>query len=231
MTSNLIALELYRNTNRKTLKGNMKIFYCLRALGALVMGAALNSAEIREFVWNPGASVRWNSAANWTGPSGQRPDDSYDRAIFNAAAAHPQLDADVQGNVGNGLGQLVFNTAGWTISNEPGGDYTIYFNSVPEFGYNALFSRGTGINTINTKIEFYGAAQNIYTASGNTLVLARGVTGSYGPVISSENPTAENTGSVRLDAASSVSSPAARFTCGKGRYWCATARPWVRQAP
>lgn len=185
----------------------MKTVSCFRVLGALALGSAVYPAEIREFIWNPGTGVRWHSSANWTGPSGERPDDSYDRAIFNTAAAHPQLDANVQGNVGNGLGQLVFNTAGWTISNEPGGDYTIFFNSVPEFSYNALYSRGTGVNTINTRIEFYGAAQNIYAATGNTLVLAGGITGSYGPVISSENPTAEDTGAVRLDAASAVSSP------------------------
>lgn len=185
----------------------MKTLRCFCVCGALVLGTAVHPAEIREFTWAPGSSVRWHYSGNWLGPGGERPDDSYDRAIFSTAAAHPQLNQNVQGNVGYGLGQLVFNTAGWTISNEPGGDYTIFFNSVPEFSYNAIYSRGTGLNTINTKIEFYGAAQNIYTASGNTLVLARGVTGSYGPVISSENPTAEDTGAIRLDAASTVSGP------------------------
>lgn len=185
----------------------MKTLRCFSVCGALVLGTAVHSAEIREFTWNPRTTVRWHYSGNWLGPAGERPDDSYDMAILSTAAAHPQLDQDVQGNVGNGLGQLVFETAGWTVSNESGGDYTIFFNSVPEFSYNAIYSRGIGVNTINTKIEFYGAAQNIYTASGNTLVLARGVTGSYGPVISSEHPTAADTGAVRLDAASTVSGP------------------------
>lgn len=184
----------------------MKTIHCFLGLCVLALGVAGLTAEIRQFTWSPGASVRWHSSANWTGPSGQFPDDSYDRAIFSTTAAYPQLSRNVQGG-GGGLGQLVLNTAGWSINSEPGGDYTIYFNSVPEFSYNALYSRGAGVNTINTRIEFFGAAQNIYTASGSMLVLARGVIGSYGPVISSENPTAGDTGAVRLDAASAVTGP------------------------
>lgn len=185
----------------------MKAIVMLLSVSGWVGLKTIHAAEIREFTWQPGSTLRWHSAGNWIGPSGQYPDDSYDRAILGPAAANPALERNVQGNVGYGLGQLVFNSAGWSINNEPGGDYTIYFNSVPEFTYNAIFSRGTGINTLDTRIEFYGAAQNIYTASGNTLVLKRGVAGSYAPVISSENPTAVDTGAVRLDAASSVSEP------------------------
>ncbi len=174
--------------------------------GGLCGASVARPAEISEFTWNPGSSgALWDSAANWSGPSGQFPDDNFDRAIFQTAGLSPVLDREVRGNIGEGLGQLIFQTAGWTLQNEPGGDYILYFDSTPLFGGNALYSRGSGLNRIQTRVEFSGPAQTLFTAPGNTLVLERGVTGTYGPIISSENPTAEDTGAVRLDAASTVS--------------------------
>lgn len=179
---------------------------CARSVWTGVVVAAATAADPPyDFTWDPGSSgFTWSSAANWDGPGSRHPDDSYDRAIFSTAAGNPELTGDVDGNIGGGLGRLDFTTAGWAVNNEPGGDYTLFLNSVTYFGYNAIFSAGAGVNALHTKLEFVGAAQNVYTATGNTLVIGRGFTGSYGPVISSVNPTAEDTGAVRLDAASSV---------------------------
>lgn len=72
-------------------------------------------AAINDFRWNPGASgFLWHSPANWIGATGY-PDDRMDRARFDIPPAnnHPVLNRDVAGNVGGGLGQLPFDTAGW----------------------------------------------------------------------------------------------------------------------
>ncbi len=175
--------------------------------GLLLLAPGLQGQEPpRDFTWDPGASgFSWHTDSNWQGPSSQHPDDSYDQAIFNAAAGNPELTRDVSGNVGAGLGQLVFQTAGWSINNEAGGDYTLYFNSIQTFSYNAAYSYGSGTNTINVKIALLDASQNFYTASGNTLVIAQGFHGWYAPTISSVNPTSSDTGAVRLDAPSTTS--------------------------
>lgn len=165
-------------------------------------------AQPYTFTWDPGQSgFDWHDSGNWQNGSSLYPDDSYDRAIFNASGANPVLTRDVAGNVGGGLGQLDFQTSGLSIDNESGGDYTIFFNSVEYFSYNAIYSRAAGLNYINTKIEFINSGQNIFTGTGNTLVLGGGVTGSYGPTIDSLNPTSDDTGAVRLDVASAVTGP------------------------
>lgn len=159
------------------------------------------------FTWNPGQSgFQWSNPGNWSGgPAGHWPNDNYDCAVFSVAAADPILTRDVIGNQGNGLGQLDFQTSGWSINNESGGDYTIYFDSASYYQHNAIFSRGNGLNAINTKVAFSESGQNVYTGSGNTLVFGGGITGSYAPVITSFDPTESDTGAVRLDAASTVS--------------------------
>lgn len=165
-------------------------------------------AQPYDFTWDPGQSdFNWHDSGNWQNGSSLYPDDSYDRAIFNASGTNPVLTRDVAGNIGGGLGQLDFQTSGWSINNESGGDYTMFFNSVEYFSYNAIYSRAAGLNYINTKINFTASGQNIFTGTGNTLVLAGGVTGSYGPTIDSLNPTSDDTGAVRLDVASTVSGP------------------------
>ncbi|MGC8990071.1 MAG: autotransporter-associated beta strand repeat-containing protein, partial [Verrucomicrobiia bacterium] len=165
------------------------------------------SAQPYTFTWDPGQTgFNWNDSGNWSGgPSGHWPNDDYDLALFSTSAGNPVLTANVIGNHGSGLGQLDFQTSGWSINNEPGGDYTIYFDSGSYYGYNAIYSRAAGLNYINTKIQFSGQEQNIHTGSGSTLVLAGGITGQYAPIISSLNPRAPDPGAVRLDAASTVS--------------------------
>ncbi len=170
----------------------------------LILAAPVSIGQPYTLTWDPGETgFTWHNSANWAGPSSRFPDDDYDRAVFNTAAGSPEVTRNIQGNHGGGLGQLSFETAGWSVNNEPGEDYTMYLNSVSYFSYNAIYSRGNGVNAINTLISFVQPGQNIYTGTGNTLVIGRGFTGSYGPVISSINPTAEDTGAVRLDAASS----------------------------
>ncbi|NLH73983.1 MAG: hypothetical protein GX456_13085 [Verrucomicrobia bacterium] len=164
------------------------------------------SAQPYTFTWNPGQTgFDWGDSGNWDGgPAGHWPNDDYDRAVFSTSAGNPVLTSDVRGNHGAGLGQLDFQSSGWSISNQ-GGDYTIYFDSVGYYQHNAIYSRASGLNYINTKIQFSGQGQNIHTGSGSTLVLAGGITGQYAPVISSLNPAAPDPGAVRLDAESSVS--------------------------
>lgn len=180
-------------------------FYLLSFL-LYVASTPRSSAQPYTFTWDPGQSgFDWHDSGNWLKETGSYPDDHYDRAVFNTSGASPILTRNVQGNVGNGLGQLDFQTSGWSINNEAGGDYTIFFNSVQYYSYNAIYSRAAGVNYINTKIEFNNSGQNIFTGTGNTLVLGRGITGSYAPIIDSLNPTSDDTGAVRLDVASSVS--------------------------
>ncbi|HSW45437.1 MAG TPA: autotransporter-associated beta strand repeat-containing protein [Phycisphaerae bacterium] len=160
-----------------------------------------------DFIWSrTGDNGNWSSTANWSGPGGRFPDDPDEQAIFNSPAG---MGMPIQNaSMTNGLGQLTFNYTGWTVYVDPD---PLRFNSITNYGYNAINSYatgGAGLNIIYPGIEFLGDSQIIHTGSGSTLVIAYGgFIGSYGPTISSVNPTSSDTGAVRLDVASSVSGP------------------------
>ncbi|HOQ04693.1 MAG TPA: autotransporter-associated beta strand repeat-containing protein [Anaerohalosphaeraceae bacterium] len=179
---------------------------------ALVFWVASSSwGDFTEFVWSrTGDNGSWSAAANWSGPTGQYPDDPDERAVFNSSVG---MGMPIQtATMSNGLGQLVFNYTGWTV-------YTDYkpLRLDPysvEGSYNAIFSYaqgGSGVNLIYPEIELLQPGLNIHTASGSTLAIGwsggGGFIGSYAPVISSLNPANSDTGAVRLDGPSSVSSP------------------------
>ena len=167
----------------------------------LITGLAVPAqADIKELTWDPGTSGwRWKSAANWSGPSGHRPDDNDDKAIFpvKGSIGNPLLDGNLEGS-GDGLGQLVFNGAGWTVLNESGEDNIMNFSSVQYFSYDAIFSSGVGTNRIKPKVNFIQTGQNVYTGSGNTLVFEQ-LSGLNAFVVSSTNPTSADTGVVKLE--------------------------------
>ncbi|MGA4577684.1 autotransporter-associated beta strand repeat-containing protein [Limisphaera sp. VF-2] len=184
----------------------MKTSLLLRIFwGCLSLPATLWSAT-NEFRWDPGTGgFLWHSADNWIGATGI-PDDETDRARFDTLPADnsPLLDQDVAGNLGGGLGRLEFDTAGWWIRNTPGTSNTLYFNSGRYFSGVAIVSRGVGLNLLDVWVHFLEPQQAIMTASGSTVVLARGLRGGYAPVIDSLDPTASDTGTVRLDAPSTM---------------------------
>jgi len=168
----------------------LRLFACLLTFISISSAA---SGDIRELTWVPGGSnLDWKNSANWSGPGGQYPDDPEDKAILptKGGTPNPQLD----GNLPD-LGQLYFNAAGWTI--EKLGDYTMNFNSVPYYNYNAIYSVGSGTNQIQPTIAFLNPGENVYTGSGNTLIIDK-VGGSYAFIVSSLNPTTEDTGAIRL---------------------------------
>ncbi len=181
--------------------------------GACLLLAAtiqVANSQTDDFTWNRPAAQgngNWSATTNWVGPSARYPDDPDERAIFNDPT---NMGMPIQNaSMSNGLGQLVFNYTGWTVYVED----PLRFNSVTHFSYNAMYcyaTGGAGVITIYPQVELLGASQNIYTASGATLVLASpssGFIGSYGPTISSVNPTAEDTGAVRIDVSSSTTGP------------------------
>lgn len=177
----------------------------------LFLFVSLSRGDFSNFVWSKtGENGNWTSALNWDGPAGQYPDDPDERAVFHNPSG---MGMPIQtATMSNGLGQLVFNYSGWTI-------YTDYkpLRLDPysaEGSYNAIFSYaqgGAGVNLIYPEVELLRAGLNIHTGSDSTLVFGwsygGGFIGSYAPVISSVNPTSEDTGAVRLDGASTVSSP------------------------
>ena len=193
-----------------------KLGEALRRLGllagtcflAVATAGVANSQD--NFIWaRPAAqgNGNWSASTNWSGPAGRFPDDPDERAIFNDPT---NMGMPIQNaSMPNGLGQLVFNYTGWTVYVED----PLRFNSLSYFSYNAIYcyaAGGAGLITLYPQIEFLNASQNIYTASGATLVLASpssGFIGSYGPTISSVNPTSEDTGAVRLDVASTCTGP------------------------
>ncbi len=167
--------------------------------------------DFTDFVWSrTGDNGNWRASANWSGPSGLYPDDPDERAIFNNPAG---MGMPIQNaTMSNGLGQLVFYYTGWTV-------YTDYkplrLDPYAEGNsFDAIFSYaqgGAGVNLLYPEIELLRPGLNLYTASGSTLAIGwtygGGFIGSYAPVISSVNPTNADTGAVRLDGPSSVSSP------------------------
>ena len=174
-------------------------FFAVFLCAILASAPSVRAADPEPLTWDPGSSgFDWRAAGNWDGRTGQFPDDSFDQAIFSAkgATADPILDGDLEGS-GNGLGQLVFNAAGWTVWNEAGEDNLMNFNSLDYYGYNAIYSSGAGTNIIKPKVALLHAGQNVYTGSGNTLVLEQ-LTGSHAFVVSSTNPTGIDTGTVKL---------------------------------
>ena len=175
----------------------------------LFISCLAQAADLEPLTWNPGTSgFDWKSPGNWDGSSGLFPDDSFDQAIFNTkgTTADPILDGNLEGSDG-GLGQLVFNAAGWTVWNESGEDNVMNFNSIEYYGYNAIFSSGSGVNTIKPKVAFLNPGLNVYTGSGNTLVFEQ-VSGSYAFNVSSTNPTSADTGAVKLTGNNSTLSNA-----------------------
>ncbi|MEJ5258614.1 MAG: autotransporter-associated beta strand repeat-containing protein [Anaerohalosphaeraceae bacterium] len=178
---------------------------------SFLLRISLCRGDFTDFVWSrTGDNGNWGASANWSGPTGRYPDDPDERAIFNNPAG---MGMPIQNaTMSNGLGQLVFNYTGWTVytDNKP---LRLDPYSV-EGSYNAIFSYaqgGAGVNLIYPEIELLRSGLNIYTASGSTLAIGwtygGGFIGSYAPVISSVNPTELDTGAVRLDSPSSVSSP------------------------
>jgi len=171
----------------------------------LVCGPA-SIAQADDFTWSKVdvEPANWANSGNWSGPSGRYPDDPDERAIFNNPTnmAMPIQNATMT----NGLGQLTFNYMGWTVYVED----TLKLTSQTNYGYNAIncyANGGAGTVTFYPAIEMLGASQNIHTAAGATFIVANGgFIGSYAPVISSFSPTSADTGAVRIDAASSVSS-------------------------
>ena len=149
------------------------------------------SPRHQKFNMGPGSSG-WN----WSGDTGY-PDDNYDRAIFpvKGSIGNPILNVNLSGT-GDGLGQLVFNAAGWTVINQSGEDNTMNLSSVGYFGYDAIISSGAGTNRIKPKVSFVQAGQNVYTGSNNTLIFEQ-LSGSKAFVVSSTNPTSANTGAIK----------------------------------
>jgi len=177
---------------------NIPRVYCILVMVGVVFFTEPAWA-IRELTWAPSGDYDWKDTSNWDGPSGQFPDDDEDVGIFptKGAIGDPYLDGDLSGT-GGGLGQLIFNDAGWTIWNEAGEDNVINFNSLNYFSYNAIYSSGSGTNRIKPKVSFLNAGQNVYTGTGNKLVFEQ-LTGSYPLVVSSMNPTSADTGAIRLE--------------------------------
>ncbi|MCX7818456.1 MAG: autotransporter-associated beta strand repeat-containing protein [Kiritimatiellae bacterium] len=143
----------------------------------------------------------WNSVANWVGGASYMPDDPDERAIFN----HPSTNGmPIQNaNMVNGLGQLRFNHAGWVVYVQD----PLRFNSISHYQSLAIEARalsGAGTITLYPAVNLLNGRQVIATGAGALLALAGGVTGSNAPVISSFDPTAPDTGAVRLNAASDV---------------------------
>ena len=173
------------------------------AAGLVLVAASAQAAKPYYYTWNPGVSgFDWFSSANWDEIGGQSyPDDNFDQGVFPAkgSLADPILDSEVSGT-GGGMGQLVFSSGGWTVTNQSGEDNNIYFSSVEWFAYDALYSRGSGTNIIEPRVVFYADGQNVYTETGNTLRLDKvGLSGyPYGFVASSESPTNPDTGTISL---------------------------------
>ncbi|MGA2032117.1 MAG: autotransporter-associated beta strand repeat-containing protein [Thermoguttaceae bacterium] len=173
---------------------------------AILSDGLITTAWAVDYTWkSTGENDDWVSHANWNTSGSGYPYANNEAAIFNdpTGMTMPYYDSNTSGT---GLGQLTFNYGGWTV----GTDYShiLKIDSVPNYNYSAIFSLGAGVNTIYPQIEFNDAGQNVYTGSGNTLLISfGGIIGSYAPVIMSVNPTSSDTGAVRLDCASSVSGP------------------------
>lgn len=177
------------------------------AVAMLALSAVFLSAQIDDHTWKKtsGSNFNWSNSANWDGPLNSTPHQPYDRAIFNNPEG--MLEPFQNRTMSNGLGQLVFNYTGWEVWWDT--QTPLRFYSFPYFSNNAInvwATGGAGEVILRPQIEFLSAGQNIHTATGATLVIRQhgGFIGSHAPVISSFNPTAHDTGAVRLDAASTV---------------------------
>jgi autotransporter-associated beta strand protein len=174
---------------------------------AMLSDGLITTAWAVDYTWikaYTGQSEDWSNHGHWTGGSGV-PDANNKTANFDDPTnmAMPYFNDTMNGS---GLGQLTFNYGGWTVYTDS--THVLKIDSITNYNYSAIFSLGAGVNTIYPQIEFNGAGQNVYTGSGNTLLISYGgIIGSYAPVIMSVNPTSSDTGAVRLDCASSVSGP------------------------
>ncbi len=181
---------------------------CSAAAVLFVFSAIFLSAdEIDDYTWKKtsGSNFNWSNSANWDGRRDRTPGRPQDRAIFNNPAG--MLEPWQNRTMSDGLGQLVFNYTGWEVWWDT--QTPLRFYSFPYFSNNAInvwATGGAGEVILRPKIEFLSAGQNVHTATGATLVIRSGggFIGNHAPVISSFNPTANDTGAVRLDAASTV---------------------------
>lgn len=184
-----------------------------QAVGGLVLAAVSCAVAMAwaalargdDFTWDsPGSgTANWSNSGNWAGPSGRFPDDPNEQAIFNSPAG---MDMPIQNAaMPNGVGKVTFNYTGWTVyTTDP-----LRMDSISVYGdYNAIncwATGGAGDVVMYPAVEFLTARQNIHTASGATLRILGGFTG-YAPIISSFNPTSDNTGVVRLETGSNIAS-------------------------
>jgi autotransporter-associated beta strand protein len=148
------------------------------------------------YTWDPpaGGINLWSLASNW-GSSGV-PDTYYEQAIFGTkgTTTDPLLNVDLNSSFTGGLGQLLFNAAGWTINST---GHTINFNSAVFYGNNAIYSYGAGTNTISSNVEFHIGDQRVSTGTGNTLVLDQ-ISGPHAFVVNSTSPASSDTGKIKL---------------------------------
>lgn len=169
-----------------------------------IASSADADTEIKQFTWTGENGNNWANAGNWAGPAGLYPDDPYDQANFGDPSNRPMPVQNAA--MSNGLGQLQFHFNGWTIfldSNQR----PLRFNSGSYFDGVAIRSGGygsPGSNVIYPRVELLNSSQVIETSTGSTLVLAGGFGGGYSPIISTAHPLADDTGAVRIDAASST---------------------------
>lgn len=162
-------------------------------IGVTVMAALVRAASVERLTWAPGSTGReWDVAANWSGKVGEYPDELHEEAYFYSPALQPLLDRDIWQ-----LGRLTFGTAGWIIEQDGTNQYIMVFYATSN-DYNAVYSAGSGTNTILPGLGFNVNGQNVYSAANNVLVVRR-VAGPNACVFSSTTPAQDNTGIIVLD--------------------------------
>ncbi len=184
----------------------------MRVLRAFALACVAVCGVADDHIWKRtlgGGNNNWSNTANWESPSGT-PHQPQDRATFNDPTG---MWFPIQNrSMSDGVGQLVFNYAGWTVYRDPA--ETLRCRSQLVYSHNAIIVRadgGAGEILIYPEIEFLFGSQNIQTESGATLVIglagsgAGGFIGSYGPTIHSLDPNLADTGTVRIDVASTCS--------------------------
>jgi len=155
--------------------------------------AVLPAANLDRLTWAPGTSGReWDYPANWSGTTGEYPDELHEEAYFYSPALQPLLDRSIAQ-----LGRLTFATAGWIIEQEGTNQYTITFYNTSN-DYNAIYSAGSGTNTVLPGAVFNVNGQNVYSAANNVLILRR-LPGVNACIFSSTTATQDNTGVIVLD--------------------------------
>mgnify|MGYP006298131345 CR=1 FL=1 len=133
-------------------------------IGMLALAACLTTTVRGDssgamYTWNGSVDSNWQNSSNWD--EGGYPDNR-DNVVFNDPAAAPN-QPDLQG-YGKGNSEVIFNQAGWTISDSVGTGYLQIRGA-------ELTSKGAGVNEIASEFRIGGNRQ-IRVASENTCLVS-----------------------------------------------------------